>query len=249
MSSTSDPAELVRRADVALYASKASGRNRVTVYDDGVAQTLDVKAREAWFERSQALAGMRALARAIDAKHPETSEHSERVAEFVGRLAQAAGWADDRVARLREAALVHDVGKVAVPDALLTKWGELTELERTQMAPHVELSARIVGSILSEEQVNWIRGHHERPDGHGLTEYEINDGAALLSLADAWDVMVAGRSYSPSKTSDDAFEECLSLVGKQFTVDAIQALAELRELGGLDFDVDSEDTEIAGSSR
>jgi diguanylate cyclase (GGDEF)-like protein len=245
LSSTHDPAELVRRADVALYASKASGRNQVTLYDTDVAQTLDVEAREAWFERSQALAGLRALARAIDAKHPATSEHSERVAEFVGLLAHADGWPDDRVARLREAALVHDVGKLAVPDALLTKHGVLTDRERIQMAEHVELSARIVGSILSEEQVGWIRGHHERPDGlgypAGLTEYEISDGAGLLALADAWDVMVAGRSYSPSKTVEDAFEECLTLAGKQFTSGAVRVLAGLYEQGVLDGDADEFD--------
>jgi diguanylate cyclase (GGDEF)-like protein len=245
LSSTHDPAELVRRADVALYASKASGRNQVTLYDTEVAQTLDVEAREAWFERSQALAGLRALARAIDAKHPATSEHSERVAEFVGLLAQAKGWPDDRAARLREAALVHDVGKLAVPDALLTKHGVLNDRERIQMAEHVELSARIVGSILSEEQVGWIRGHHERPDGlgypAGLTEYEISDGAGLLALADAWDVMVAGRSYSPSKTPEDAFEECVALAGKQFTAGAVDALAELHAQGVLDADAEEFD--------
>jgi diguanylate cyclase (GGDEF)-like protein len=232
-SSTSDPAELVRRADVALYASKASGRNQVTLYDAEVAQALDVEAREAWFERSQALAGLRALARAIDAKDPATSEHSERVAEFVALLAQADCWSEDRIARLKEAALVHDVGKLAVPDALLTKPGVLTERERIQMSEHVELSARIVGSILSEEQVAWIRSHHERPDGlgypAGLTDYEISDGAGLLALADAWDVMVAGRTYSRRKTVGEAFEECVELAGKQFTLGAVRALAKLRE--------------------
>ncbi len=84
----------MRRADVALYASKASGRNQVTLYDTDVAQALDAETRDAWFERSQALAGLRALARAIDAKDPATSEHSERVAQFVGLLAQASGWPD-----------------------------------------------------------------------------------------------------------------------------------------------------------
>jgi diguanylate cyclase (GGDEF)-like protein len=238
--SISDPAELVRRADVALYASKASGRNQVTLYDAEVAQTLDMEAREAWFERSQALAGLRALARAIDAKDPATSEHSERVAEFVALLAQADGWSEERVARLKEAALVHDVGKLAVPDALLTKPGVLTDRERIQMSEHVELSARIVGSILSEEQVAWIRGHHERPDGlgypAGLTEYEISDGAGLLALADAWDVMVAGRTYSRQKGVDEAFEECVALTGKQFTMGAVRALTKLRELGLLELD-------------
>ncbi|HEX3801633.1 MAG TPA: diguanylate cyclase [Solirubrobacteraceae bacterium] len=235
--STSDPAELVRRADVALYASKASGRNQVTLYDAEVAQTLDVEAREAWFERSQALAGLRALARAIDAKDPATSEHSERVAGFVALLAHADGWSEERIARLKEAALVHDVGKLAVPDALLTKPGTFTERERIQMSEHVELSARIVGSILSEEQVAWIRGHHERPDGlgypAGLTEYEISDGAGLLALADAWDVMVAGRTYSRQKTVQEAYEECVELAGKQFMTGAVRVLTKLQQSGEL----------------
>ena len=245
---TSDPAELVRRADVALYASKASGRNQVTLYDTGVAQSLDEDAREAWFERSQALAGLRALARAIDAKDSATSEHSERVAQFVGLLAQASGWPDDRVARLREAALVHDVGKLAVPDALLTKPGKLTDRERIQMREHVELSSRIVGSILSEEQVGWIRAHHERPDGAGypasLGEHEISDGAGLLALADAWDVMVAGRTYSRTKSADEAYAECVSLAGVQFSFAAVRALQKLRASGGLVTQVDDGNPEI-----
>jgi diguanylate cyclase (GGDEF)-like protein len=251
--STSDPAELVRRADVALYASKASGRNQVTLYDADVAQSLDAEAREAWFERSQALAGLRALARAIDAKDPATSEHSERVAQFVGQLAQASGWPDDRVARLREAALVHDVGKLAVPDALLTKPGILTERERIQMSEHVELSARIVGSILTEEQVGWIRAHHERPDGAGypagLDESEISDGAGLLALADAWDVMTAGRTYSPTKDVEEAYAECVSLAGVQFTFGAVRALQQLRAGGVLrEHLVEEEPRDAAGGA-
>lgn len=250
-SSTSDPAELVRRADVALYASKASGRNQVTLYDAEVAQALDVEAREAWFERSQALAGLRALARAIDAKDSDTGEHSERVADFVGLLAQAAGWSDERVARLREAALVHDVGKLAVPDGLLTKSGTLSERERIQMNEHVELSARIVGSILNEEQVGWIRGHHERPDGGGypagLTEHEISEGAAMLALADAWDVMIAGRTYSRVKTAEEAFEECVALAGRQFTFAAVRALQEAKARGWLERGQDPQQLAVASA--
>jgi len=251
-SSTSDAAELVRRADVALYASKASGRNQVTLYDADVAQALDAEAREAWFERSQALAGLRALARAIDAKDPATSEHSERVAQFVGQLAHASGWPDDRVARLREAALVHDVGKLAVPDALLTKPGTLTDRERIQMSEHVELSARIVGSILSEEQVGWIRAHHERPDGGGypagLAEHEISDGAGLLALADAWDVMTAGRTYSRTKSVEEAYSECVALAGLQFTFGAVRALRQMRASGELDEQRDDEEPRDAADA-
>jgi diguanylate cyclase (GGDEF)-like protein len=236
-SSTSDPAELVRRADIALYASKASGRDQATLYDAEVAAALEPQARGAWVERARSLAGLRALARAVDAKDPATSEHSERVATFAGRLAQAAGWPDDRIARLREAALVHDVGKLGVPDAILTKPGRLTAAERETINEHVELSVRIVGNILGDEQVNWIRAHHERPDGagypHGLVAREISDGAGLLALADAWDVMVVGRAYNRRKSTEEAFSECLGLEGKQFMPVAVDALRALHEAGWL----------------
>jgi diguanylate cyclase (GGDEF)-like protein len=239
-SSTSDPAELVRRADIALYASKASGRDQATLYDAQVAAALEPQAREAWVERAQSLAGLRALARAVDARDPATSEHSERVATFSGRLAQIAGWPDDRVARLREAALVHDVGKLGVPDAILTKPGRLTDSERLLINEHVELSVRIVGNILSDEQVRWIRGHHERPDGGGypqaLAAEEICDGAALMALADAWDVMVVGRSYNRRKSPEEAFGECVALEGKQFMAVAVDALTALREAGWLELE-------------
>ena len=209
----------MRRADVALYASKASGRNQVTLYDAEVAEALDAKAREAWFERSQALSGLRALARAIDAKDPATSEHSERVAQFVGQLAQAAGWPDERVARLREAALVHDVGKLAVPDALLTKPGRLTERERLQMSEHV-------GALGPDRRQHPQRGagrldprapraaRRRRLSGRAGASAEISDGAALLALADAWDVMIAGRTYSRTKSVEEAYEECVALAGR-----------------------------------
>jgi diguanylate cyclase (GGDEF)-like protein len=239
-SSTSDPAELVRRADIALYASKASGRDQATLYDAQVAAALEPQARDAWVERAQSLAGLRALARAVDAKDPATSEHSERVATFAGRLAQVSGWPDERVARLREAALVHDVGKLGVPDAILTKPGRLTDSERVLINEHVELSVRIVGNILSDEQVRWIRGHHERPDGlgypQGLAAEQICDGAALMALADAWDVMVVGRTYNRRKSPDEAFGECLDLEVKQFMPVAMDALRALREAGWLELE-------------
>ena len=236
--STTDPAELVRLADVALYASKADGRDQATVYDTDVAATLASRPREEWTERAQALVGLRALARTIDAKDPASREHSERVAALAGRLAHAAGWADDRIALLREAALVHDVGKVGVPDVLLRKPGPLSKRERSQMGDHAELSARIVGAVLSEEQVHWIQAHHERPDGRGYPEGVKGDaipaGAALIAIADAWDVMTAGRTYSPRRAPREALAECLALAGRQFTHDAVAALVALEEGGELE---------------
>jgi HD-GYP domain-containing protein (c-di-GMP phosphodiesterase class II) len=111
--------ELLRRADAALFWSKEHGRNRCWVYDPSVVRDLAGYARRRDLERERGLAGLRALARAIDAKDAATQEHSERVAALAARMAMARGWPGDGVERLREAALLHDVGKIGVPDAVL----------------------------------------------------------------------------------------------------------------------------------
>ncbi len=234
---TDDPAQLIRLADGALYWSKARGRDQCWVYDPAVVAELSAQERAERLERSQALLGLRALARAIDAKDPATRQHSERVANLVGRLARALDWSAERTLLLTEAALVHDVGKIGVPDAVLYKTEPLTPEERAQITDHAELSARIVEGVLAPEQVEWIRNHHERPDGDGypdgLTAGEISEGAALLALADTWDVMTISRPYSLPRNIEEALGECESLVGRQFTERAVAALVELHETGEL----------------
>ena len=137
LGSAGDRAELLRLADGALYWSKAHGRDFVCVYDPALVPEVSASERVGQLARLQALGGLRALARAIDAKDPMTQRHSERVAELAERLALASGWPPARAARLREAALVHDVGKIGVPDALLLKPARLTaaEYERSGATP------------------------------------------------------------------------------------------------------------------
>ena len=223
-----DPAGLMELADAALYSSKAHGRNACSVYSSEMAPVLSARERAEASERTSALLGLRALARAIDAKDPLTRRHSERVSELVGRLALSRGWSEERALMLEEAALVHDVGKIGVPDAVLLKVGSLAPHEYAQIKQHAELGARIVGDVLGPEQVAWIRAHHERPDGlgypHGLCDEAIPEGAALLSVADAWDVMTFSRPYAKTKPPAQALAECRSLVGQQFTADAVAAL-------------------------
>ncbi len=211
---------------------------------------LSAQERAERLERSRALVGLRALARAIDAKDPSTSRHSERVAELVSKLARVVGWSPERAQLLGEAALVHDVGKIGIPDSLLRKPAPLTETERDQIRAHAELAARIVEDILAPEQVEWIRTHHERPDGHGyprgLRAHEIPEGAALLAAADAWDAMTISRPYGDPKPDDEALGECIRLVGRQFTKTAISALTRLHAGGELRLDaVELESAEIA----
>jgi diguanylate cyclase (GGDEF)-like protein len=239
-SETADAAELISLADGALYWSKAHGRNQCWVYDRSVISELSAQQRAERLERSRALVGLRALARAIDAKDPATSEHSERVADLVGKLARASGWAPERALLLSQAALVHDVGKIGVPDAVLRKLGPLTDAEFDQVTAHAELSARIVEDVLLPEQVEWIRSHHERPDGNGyprgVATHLIPEGSSLLAAADAWDVMTISRPYSIPKSPHAALAECIELTGIQFTATAVAALRALHGAGELGID-------------
>ena len=229
--------ELLRRADAAVFWSKEHGRDRSCAYDPAVVRDLASYARRRDLEREQGLAGLHALARAIDAKDPATQEHSERVAALAARLATARGWREECVERLRDAALLHDVGKIGVPDSVLLKPGPLDPREMALMREHAALGARIVGDVLDEMQVSWIAAHHERPDGtgypNGRSGAEIPEGAALLALADAWDTMVSYRVYSPRRPIADALAECRALTGRQFTAEAVEALEALYVRGDL----------------
>ena len=119
-----------------------------------------------------------------------------------------------------------------------TKPSRLTAQEYEQIRQHAALSTQIVAEVLDDEQTSWVAAHHERPDGQGyplgLTVEEIPEGAALLALADAWDVMTASRPYSVPKEHEEALAECRERTGEQFTETAVEALLALYEAGALD---------------
>ncbi len=184
------------------------------------------------------LAGLRALARAVDAKDHSTRRHSERVAHVAVQLATAAGWQVSRAARLHEAGLLHDVGKIGVPDAVLFKPGRLTPEEYEQVKQHAPLGANIAAEVLDDEQVEWIRHHHERWDGtgypDGLSGEQAGDGAQILALADAWDVMTSLRSYKSPLAMGAALEECRAQAGRQFAPWTVNALERLVAAGAIE---------------
>jgi diguanylate cyclase (GGDEF)-like protein/PAS domain S-box-containing protein/putative nucleotidyltransferase with HDIG domain len=226
---------LVELADGALYWAKGEGRDVVVSYSPEVVTDLSAEGRADRLGRVQAMASLRALARAVDAKDHSTLRHSERVAQLAALLAEALGWPARRVSQLREAGLLHDVGKIGVPDAVLFKPERLTPEEYEQVKLHAPLGARIAAEVLSLEQVAWIRHHHERWDGRGypdgLVGADAPDGARLLALADAWDVMTSARVYKSPVTFQEALAECRRHAGGQFAPDAVEALAGLMERG------------------
>jgi diguanylate cyclase (GGDEF)-like protein/putative nucleotidyltransferase with HDIG domain len=212
--------DLLRFADGALYWAKAQGRNATYRYTPEVVEELSAHDRAERLARTQALTALQALARAVDARDASTRRHSERVAGVAAELATELGWEQERVDALRQAGLMHDVGKLAVPDAVLLKPGRLMPDEYEIVKTHAERGAEIVAGLLTDEQVAWVRHHHEQWDGSGypagIAGANIPDGAQLLALADAWDVMTSERSYSAALSEDEALEECRRHEGSQF---------------------------------
>ena len=221
--------ELFRLADGALYWAKSQGRDTVVVYSPDTVYEFSDSDRVDRMERMQSLHAIRSLARMIDARDMPNDEHSLRVAAFVRRLAEAAGWAPGRGALLAEAAGSTTSARSAVRQELLRKPGALTPDEYELIKAHAAVGAEMARDALSEEQVLWIGQHHERFDGtgypNGLAADEIAPGADLLALADSWDVMTTERVYSPRKPASAARAECLSLAGTQFSPLACEALA------------------------
>lgn len=173
-------------------------------------------------------AGVEMLRRVIAARDPGTARHCERVAAMAVRVAAVLGWPGDRRARLHDAALVHDVGKVGVPDAVLFHPGRLDAGAFAIVRRHASLGARIVAGALDPEQVSWIRSHHERIDGHGypdgLRGEAIPLGARILTVADSWDAIRSGRPYDPARPTWQALDELRRHSGRQFDPAVVAAL-------------------------
>ncbi|HWH15212.1 MAG TPA: diguanylate cyclase, partial [Miltoncostaeaceae bacterium] len=221
----------------ALYWAKQHGRDLCVRYSPDVVVDLSATERAARLERARALDAVRLLAQAVDARDPSTQRHSERVAALAAELARVMGWDADRVRRLYEAALVHDVGKIGIADSVLLKDGPLTPEERRRIEAHSALGAQMVTDVLSAEQVAWVRGHHERWDGggypDGLAGDAIPDGARILIVADAVDAMTSVRPYRPGRPHAEAHDEVVACSGAQFPPDVVAAFARIYRSGRL----------------
>ena len=230
------PNELYQQADEALYVAKEEGRDRVTTWARGLSAVPAAGPHEGG-ERQRTVEGILALARAVDARDPGMRRHSGRVADLAVRLATVLGWRIEDCALLRDAGLVHDVGKIGVSDSILLKAGRLTPAEREQVQLHAALGAQIARDVLTYDQVGWVRSHHERWDGSGypdrLAGEQIPPGARILAVADAFDHMTATRSYVRTRSVEEAVAECRRLAGTQFAPEVVTALERLEQVGAL----------------
>jgi diguanylate cyclase (GGDEF)-like protein/PAS domain S-box-containing protein len=227
--------ELLAFTEVALAHAKGAGGDVTFRWS----RELDARSgdeRETTDDRG--VGRLRALARELDAEDPGTEGHSERVARLSEKLALSSGWSGDRAIRLAQAALLHDVGKLGVDEDVLRKPGPLSAEELEQIRNHPDTGAELAVNALDEEQLAWIRHHHERWDGagypNGAAGEAIPGGARLLALAEAWDAMTSSRVYGEALTLAEAVAECKRERGKQFAPEAVDALERLWALGALD---------------
>jgi putative nucleotidyltransferase with HDIG domain len=182
------------------------------------------------------LEAIESLNATVEAKDPDTAGHSLRVQRVALAIGEQLGLDADRLDALRFGALFHDIGKIAVPDAILVKPAKLDHLEYARMKMHSAEGARIVGKLgRLRETVPIIRHHHERWDGDGypdgLAAEEIPLEAAIVGLADSWDAMTTDRPYHRALTPEEALAEVHKGRGTQFSptvVDAFLAAAAAR---------------------
>jgi HD-GYP domain-containing protein (c-di-GMP phosphodiesterase class II) len=171
------------------------------------------------------------LANAVDTRMAVQHEHSTNVGEYAAAIGRHLGWAENEIGLLRMAGILHDVGKVVVPDRILRKAGTLTDEEFDAIKPFPAAGAELVARIEGMEPIlPWIRHSHERIDGKGypdgLAGEAIPVGARILHVADAYDSMTSKRTYRPALTLDEALSELRLGAGSQFDPDCVAALAE-----------------------
>jgi HD-GYP domain-containing protein (c-di-GMP phosphodiesterase class II) len=186
------------------------------------------------------LAGVQALAEALELKDPYTSGHSVRVSQYSSVIARTLGLDDEMVRQIELGGHVHDIGKIGVREAVLNKPGPLTDEEYEHIMSHPLVGWKVLAPLLGDAPValNIVRSHHERMDGRGvpdgLTGAAIPLEARIAAVADAIDAMTTGRPYRGMEMSlDSALAELRRNAGAQFDDEVVAAVLEASSRGEL----------------
>jgi diguanylate cyclase (GGDEF)-like protein/PAS domain S-box-containing protein len=218
---------LVDAADRALYAAKRAGRDQVKLADELTADELTA-------DEPEAIRLAQALAFSASAREGTPEAHVREVADLAVATAVELGLTEDAILRCRLGGWLHDVGKIAMPDAILVKPGALDDAEWEVMRTHAEIGERLVRRIAGlTGTADIVRHHHERVDGtgypDGLTGEEIPLEARIVAVADAYSALTTARPYRPARPRHEALDELAAHAGTQFDGDCVAALRSALE--------------------
>ncbi|GAI65208.1 unnamed protein product, partial [marine sediment metagenome] len=210
--SLSEPAdssrEVMRRADLALYEAKSAGRNCVKIWDETMSKALsdnDIETKkitklqrriDGLSEQAEKvfIQSIWGLVQALEAKDSYTKKHSENVMHYAVGIAKTMKIAPEQIDVIRRAAMIHDIGKIGIPDAILSKPGKLTPRERSVIEQHPLIAVRILEKMtFLEQEIAIVRHHHEKWNGRGYPDGIPNTviplGARIMAVADTFDAL------------------------------------------------------------
>ena len=235
-----DMDRMLRQADGAMYGAKATGRDQVQAYrpvDEDVAlskATIDADARTRALEVGQAAfeASNLQLLDALRQRSGWAGGASQMIANLSADIGRAIGLSEGDIDRIRTASLLHDLGKLAIPDEILSKPGPLSAVEWRTIVEHPRIGQVVLeqaGAIRDAASI--VLHHHEWFDGrgypHGLAGNEIPIGSRIVAIADAYEAMISDRPYSPAMPHEAALEELRRQRGSQFDPELVDVFVAL----------------------
>ena len=220
-------------ADVDTVIKRAIERSNLIKANKDYQKNLEKKVMEQTEELVRAYSGtLEAMILALDLREHETGYHSYRVTEYAINLGKHMDLSDQELSVIAKGALLHDIGKIGVPDHILLKPDKLTEEEWEHMRKHAEFGYELLKRIdFLDESARIVHTHHERYDGQGypsgLSGDEIPLGARIFSVVDALDAMTSRRSYRKAITFEDAVQKITEASGSQFDPEVVDAFVQI----------------------
>ena len=225
-----DAASLIQKADIAMYYSKQNGRNQCTTYRTDLNDFF--KSSKEFSKKELVMDSALSLSEAVDAKDDYTGKHSKMVSRYSILIAEKLNFTEEEKNILRIGALLHDCGKIGIPDNIISKPEKLSNDEFIMIKNHTVLGNNIIKYITNDQKIICcIRSHHERWDGKGypdgISGTSINLYARIVCIADSYHAMESDRPYRKGLSKEKIIEEFIKGKGNQFDPELADIVIDL----------------------